>query len=208
MNEHETSHESDAIHTEIAILLDRSGSMYDIREDMEGGLWQLILDQHQAPGRCSVSLYTFDDVFEVSFEARPAGEIRPEDCRCEPRGSTALFDAVVRCLSGIERRLERLDEARRPELVSVVVVTDGYENSSTEHNLANVQRAVQRVTEKFGWNFSFLAADLEGFRQGAAFTHNIEDADAHHFEREESRSATHALSERLLERRSARSRRR
>lgn len=32
--------------TEIAIILDRSGSMQQIKDDMDGGLWAMLVEQH------------------------------------------------------------------------------------------------------------------------------------------------------------------
>ncbi|MGB1700107.1 MAG: VWA domain-containing protein [Nannocystaceae bacterium] len=194
--------------TEIAIILDRSGSMDSIREDMEGGLWSLVCAQHQAPGTCAVSLYTFDDEFETAFEGRPAGQLRSRDCRIEPRGCTALLDAVVRGLATVERRMLDQPEDARPDFVSVVVITDGHENASRESSLADAKRAVERATDKLEWTFSFLAADLDGFADGEAFTADASDADARYFDREDARAATHALSDRILEERTTRARRR
>ena len=83
------------------MVLDRSGSMMSLKDDMEGGLWATITEQHRQPGRCRVSLYQFDDVWEPVWEAKtPSGAISADDCRLVPRGSTALHDAVVKSLAG------------------------------------------------------------------------------------------------------------
>lgn len=156
--------------TEIAVILDRSGSMARIKDDMEGGLWTLIREQHGAPGRCRVSLYQFDDIWEPVFEGRLSGEIKPEDCRLSPRGGTALHDAVVKSLSTIESRILAEPEEARPERVVILVITDGQENASQENNNEDSQTIIKRVTEKFGWKFVFLAADAEGFADGARMT--------------------------------------
>lgn len=149
--------------TEIAIVLDRSGSMSRIKTDMEGGLWTLIREQHANPGRCRVSLYRFDDRFEEAFEGKASGEITPKDCELVPRGGTALCDAVVRALAAIESRIKGEPEDERPDMVFVCVVTDGHENASRENTKAQAREAVEHATEKLGWNFHFMAADLAGF---------------------------------------------
>ena len=156
--------------TEIAVVLDRSGSMSDIKDDMEGGLWEMITEQHGMPGKCRVSLYQFDTQWETVFEARPSGEIQRGDCRLVPRGGTALNDAVVKSLSALEDRILKEPEGERPKLVFVVVITDGHENSSTENKTADVRKAIERATEKLGWQFAFLAADPKGFAEGGAMT--------------------------------------
>jgi hypothetical protein len=154
--------------TEIAVILDRSGSMMSIKDDMEGGLWATITEQHGQPGRCRVSLYQFDDVWEPVFEAKPAGTINAEDCRLHPRGSTALHDAIVKSLAAIEARILAEPESSRPAKVAVIVITDGHENASTENSKRDVEKAITRATEKFEWSFVFLAADARGFADGAA----------------------------------------
>lgn len=157
--------------TEIAVVLDRSGSMSRIKDDMEGGLWTMIVEQHGLPGECRVSLYRFDDVFEVSFEGRSSGDIKREDVLLVPRGNTALNDAVVKSLSAVESRI--IAESVKPDIVVVVVITDGQENASKENTVADVQKAIERATDKFGWKFVFLAADPKGFVEGQIYTQGI-----------------------------------
>lgn len=152
--------------TEIAVILDRSGSMSSIKDDMEGGLWTLITEQHGLPGRCRVSLYQFDDVWEAVFEGKASGEITADDCRLVPRGSTALHDAVVKSLAALEARVLAEPEDERPAKVAVIVITDGAENASRENKKKDSFDAIGRATEKFGWQFVFLASDPDGFNDG------------------------------------------
>jgi len=152
--------------TEIAVVLDRSGSMQRLKDDMEGGLWATVVEQHGLPGRCRVSLYQFDDKWEVVFTGKPSGEVTQEDCRLVPRGSTALNDAVVKSLADLEARILGEPEEERPGKVAVIVITDGFENASEENKKQDVRDAIRRATEKFGWKFVFLAADPDGFEEG------------------------------------------
>lgn len=154
--------------TEIAVVLDRSGSMSSIKDDMEGGLWTTITEQHGLPGRCRVSLYQFDHEWETVYEAKPSGEVTQEDCRVVPRGSTALNDAVVKSLAALEDRILKEPEGERPGKVAVIVITDGAENASQENTAQDARDAIGRATDKFGWKFVFLAADANGFADGAA----------------------------------------
>lgn len=154
--------------TEIAVILDRSGSMSSIRDDMEGGLWTTITEQHGLPGRCRVSLYQFDTEWEAVYEGKPSGEITQDDCRLVPRGNTALHDAVVKSLSALEDRILKENETERPGKVIVVMITDGQENASRENKRQDANQIIDRVTDKYGWEFLFLAADKEGFEDGAA----------------------------------------
>lgn len=154
--------------TELAIILDRSGSMSSIKDDMEGGLWSTITEQHGLPGRCRVSLYQFDDVWETVYEAKPSGDVTQDDCRLVPRGSTALNDAVVKSLAALEARILKEPEGERPGKVVVLMITDGHENASRENQTKDSRDSIGRATDKFGWEFLFLAADQDGFADGAA----------------------------------------
>lgn len=162
--------------TEIAVILDRSGSMSSIKDDMEGGLWTLVTEQHGLPGRCRMSLYRFDDLFEIAFAGKPSGEIVREDCELVPRGSTALHDAVVKSLAAIESRIMAEEETERPAIVVIVVITDGHENASRENTAKDSREAIERATKKFGWKFSFLAADPKGFADGRMMAGGIRGA--------------------------------
>jgi len=152
--------------TEIAVVLDRSGSMASLKDDMEGGLWSTITEQHGMPGTCRVSLYQFDDVWEAVFEGKGSGEICADDCRLVPRGSTALNDAVVKSLAAMEDRILKEPEDERPGKVVVIVITDGHENASRENQAQDARDAIGRATDKVSWKFVFLAANAEGFAEG------------------------------------------
>jgi len=154
--------------TEVAIILDRSGSMSSIKDDMEGGLWTTITEQNGLPGRCRVSLYQFDDKWETVFEAKPSGEICQDDCRLVPRGQTALLDGAVKSLSALEARILAEAEDERPGNVIVVMITDGRENASRENTREDANKIIDRVTDKYNWEFLFLAADKQGFEDGAS----------------------------------------
>lgn len=160
--------------TEIAVILDRSGSMSTIKDDMEGGLWAMIQEQHGLPGKCRISLYRFDNQFEVAFEGKDSGEITREDCALVPRGATALNDAIVKSLHAIESRILAEEETGRPDLVVIAIITDGHENASTEvKKRSDVQEAIKRASDKFSWKFAFLAADDKGFDEGSAYTAGV-----------------------------------
>lgn len=156
--------------TDLNIVLDCSTSMDKIKDSMSSGIWSTVLEQRNEPGECRVSLYRFSDDFSMVFEGKPAGEITSEECRLVPCGNTALNDAIVNSLGKIEVRILDTPEDVRPELVIVVVITDGQENASKESTKEDACAAIERATDKFGWKFVFLAADPKGFADGATYT--------------------------------------
>lgn len=156
--------------TEIGIILDCSGSMNSIKDSMSEGLWSTILEQRNQPGECRVSLYRFNDTVSTVFEGKPAGDITLEDCRIHASGSTALHDAIVHGLNNAETRILAMAEDARPAFVVFVVITDGKNNASRENTKAQANEAIQRVTDKYRWQFLYLSADPDGFADGADFT--------------------------------------
>jgi len=151
--------------TLLVLVVDRSGSMESIREDMEGGIKTLLKEQAKEKGTCLVTLAQFDDNYEVVAQEVPAGKVAPY--RLVPRGSTALLDAIGRTISDVRSRIEATDAAERPDHVVFAVVTDGFENASREWSRLQVMDSVKaRVGE--GWNFTFLGANQDAIQEGGS----------------------------------------
>ena len=155
---------------EIAIVLDRSGSMESIRADMEGGFKTFMDEQRNQPGECVVSLYQFDDRYEVVYEAKPIAEVSALGLK--PRGSTALLDAVGRSLTAIGERHANLPENQRPGAVVVLIITDGAENASREWDLERVKSAIADAENTRKWKLVFMAADASAFAQAGQYGFN------------------------------------
>ena len=172
---------TDPNYTALLVVIDRSGSMSNIREDMVGGLTSLIRTQAVAPGRLTIDLWSFDDVVENEYTMASPDEV---DIRLVPRGSTALYDAVGRAVVHFGELLAAMDEDARPGTVQVIVVTDGEENSSREFSAAEVKRLVTQQTETYSWGFVFLGANQDavltgatlGFSPGSSLTYSAAPA--------------------------------
>jgi hypothetical protein len=152
--------------TEIAVILDRSGSMISIKQDMEGGFAQFVAVQRAEPGQCSLSLYQFDDQYEVVYEERPLCDV-PE-LSIVPRGSTALLDAVGRSMARVGERLADKPEHERPGVVIVMVITDGQENASHEVSRRALKAAIKVQQRRYNWRFMYLGADASAFSEAAS----------------------------------------
>jgi uncharacterized protein YegL len=162
--------------TEIVFVLDRSGSMQDIAKDMEGGFNEFIKQQKTVPGECSVTLVQFDTEYEVVYAGTALDKVPA--LKLEPRGMTALLDAVGTAVQTTGLRLSLLPENQRPSKVIVVVLTDGQENSSKEYTSARVADMIKLQREKYQWDFVFLGADLNAIEVAAKL--NINNAAVYH----------------------------
>ena len=130
-------------------LLDRSGSMQSIREDTIGGFDAFIAEQRTQPGDCRVTLAQFDDRYDVVYVDLPVAEV--PGLQLQPRGTTALLDAIGRLVTDAGERLAALPEADRPGTVIVGIMTDGHENSSKEWSHAAVKSLIQQQTQTYGF---------------------------------------------------------
>lgn len=174
---------TDSTKTLIAALLDRSGSMESIADDMRGGFDSFIGKQYGQAGTTLVTLAQFDDRYDVVYTDRPINQVPP--LTLEPRGMTALLDAIGRFVTDVGSGLAALPEDQRPGDVTVVVMTDGHENASTEWTAEAVRALIAQQENGYGWDFVFLGANMDavdvgthlGFAPGKSLTYDA-DADA------------------------------
>jgi hypothetical protein len=150
--------------THIYFLLDRSGSMNTIVDDMVGGFDAFIAEQRKAPGSCRVTLAQFDDAYEEVYADRPIAAVPP--LVLQPRGTTALLDSIARLINDAGQRLAALPEDERPGTVIVGIMTDGLENASREWTHPQVKQLIERQTSDYSWQFLYLGADQDAVEVG------------------------------------------
>jgi hypothetical protein len=157
---------TDPRRTLIAVLLDRSGSMETVKSDTEGGFNAFIDTQRAEPGDARVTLAQFDTEYDVVYANRPIGDV--PRLELQPRGGTALYDALGRLITDVGADLAALPEDERPGTVIVVVLTDGHENSSREWTHGAVGAAIRRQESDYAWDFLFLGANMDAVQIGTA----------------------------------------
>lgn len=153
--------------SEIVLVLDRSGSMSSTKTDAEGGLREFIRKQKLLPGECNVTFYRFDNEIERVFDSKPIERVEEGELKLEPRGSTALFDAMAQAIDEVGRRLKATEEDRRPETVYFVTITDGYENCSRLNSQSQVFDRVTTQRDKFNWQFIYIGANQDAIATAA-----------------------------------------
>lgn len=148
--------------TEIVFILDRSGSMSGFEADTIGGFNSMIEKQKEKEGKVYVSTVLFDNYSEVLHDRVEIGEIEPMTRNdYEVRGCTALLDAI----GGAIHHIGNIHKYARPEDVPehtiFIITTDGMENASHRYDSRTVKAQIERQREKFGWEFIFLAANID-----------------------------------------------
>ncbi|MBE6385336.1 MAG: VWA domain-containing protein [Lentisphaerae bacterium] len=148
----------------LCIVLDASGSMNCIADDIKGSFNAFMDEQKNQEGQ------TVFDVFQFSSQVRRivkhadmseySGDLVSSYC-CQ--GNTALFDAVCTAIDTVGSELAAMPEEERPEHVIFAIATDGHENASREYTLADTKERIDRQSNKYAWEFIYLAADQSEF---------------------------------------------
>ena len=148
--------------SELVFILDRSGSMSGLEGDTIGGFNSLIEKQKSIEGRCFVTTVLFDSDFERIHDRVDLSEIPAmTEKDYYVRGCTALLDAIGSTI----RHIAKIHKYARPEDVpehtTFVIMTDGMENASRRFDSDTVKKMIELEKEKYGWEFLFLAANID-----------------------------------------------
>ncbi|WP_419914282.1 hypothetical protein [Candidatus Poriferisodalis sp.] len=152
------------------MLLDRSGSMSGLEVAVVHGVNGFMAEQAALPDKCKVTLVQFDseEPFEVLADAVPvkkASALSVEQY-C-PRAATPLLDAIGSLIGRADERAKRRRKAgKEPEDQTVLIVSDGLENASTDFTWADIHRLVSSRREQ-GWAFVFMGANQDSYFEGA-----------------------------------------
>ena len=144
------------------IIMDRSGSMWEIRKpaimgynEVLGGV-KAAAEKYGDTQEHYFTLVLFDGsaIDEVYWNAPVADAAILTDKTYVPGASTPLYDAMGRTLSRLEKELA--DDTNHS--VVVTVITDGYENASREYDLFSISEMVRHQKE-LGWSFAYMGTD-------------------------------------------------
>lgn len=148
--------------TELVFIIDRSGSMGGLESDTIGGFNSVLARQKKEEGEAIVTTVLFDDRYELLHDRFKIESVTPmTDRQYYVRGCTALLDAVGATITKIVNVQKHLPDEERAEKVIFCIITDGYENSSCEYTLRDVKKMISRETEKYGWEFIFMGANMD-----------------------------------------------
>ena len=161
---------------DISIILDRSGSMQGAREQTVSAFNAFLADQRTEPGELTLTLVQFDDEYETVYDAVPLVDV-PDltQQRYEPRGCTALLDAIGRTIHRTDARLAGLAAAHAPPRILIAILTDGLENASSEFDERTIARLIAD-RQRAGWRFVFLAANQDAIATACCYSVRRKDA--------------------------------
>jgi len=156
--------------TELVFILDMSGSMEHLTDDTIGGFNSVLKEQAVKDGEALVTTYLFNNDSFMLHDRLPIGEVAPmtrDDYRAG--GCTALVDALgeaIHHITGIHRYARKEDV---PEHTIFVITTDGMENASHRYSAGQVKQMIRHEQEKYGWEFIFLAANIDAVETAKSY---------------------------------------
>lgn len=148
------------------LIVDESGSMGAIYNAALSGMNETLKTIRELAKECpeqkqEVTLVTFDTGhYNKIFDSTPSEQTRElteNDYR--PSGATPLYDAMGKALTELEPKV------KEGEVAIVTVITDGYENASSEYSLSAIRALVERL-DSAGWVFSYIGANQDSKEVG------------------------------------------
>lgn len=149
--------------TAILCVVDRSGSIQVARNEYEEALQGFLTEQGKQPGLVRVDFATFATSYTLDFRGVDPLSI---DVRIEPRGGTALYDAIGHCINGFTSEMEKLPDHAKPSKKILLVATDSEDNASIQFTAEAVRELVQSKQDVQGWEALFMAAEQDAVGNG------------------------------------------
>ena len=143
---------------DLIFIMDRSGSMSGSEADTIGGFNSFIQQEIKKELNTRVTTILFAHDYEVLYERKPIHEV-PEltDREYWVRGSTALLDAIGRTINTLDKKIDNK--------TLVVIMTDGYENSSREYT----KEQIKNLISNHNWEFIYIGADIDSYAEARKF---------------------------------------
>jgi hypothetical protein len=148
--------------TNVTIILDKSGSMDSVREATISGLNEYLGTLAKDENHYHISLTLFDTEVKHLWQneiLNSATKLAEKDY--QPDGMTALYDAVCSTL----KKANSSDEIKN----IVVIMTDGFENSSKEYTQVQMKKIVKDLEAKGNWTFVYMGANQDAYAEAAKY---------------------------------------
>ena len=156
--------------TELVFIIDKSGSMWHLADSTIAGFNDVIESQRKTPGEKIVSIILFNHNSEVLCDRKAISDICSlTENDYNPHGNTALLDALQVTMNDIANRHRALEKENLPENTIFFITTDGKENASRGATEESVRRTIEYHKENDGWQFVFLAANLDAVSTAARY---------------------------------------
>ena len=151
---------SKKISIDIIVLLDSSGSMSAMGDEPIQSTNEFIKNQQKTNNESNLTLISFSSNTKKIIKNKPIQEVKEiSHDEYTPSGSTSLNDTVCTVIS---KRLS----SNKTHNVILLIITDGYENSSRTYNHQQTKEYLELVQKKYDWQVLFIGANINSFEEG------------------------------------------
>lgn len=154
--------------TYVAIVLDRSGSMSSIANEVIGGFnGQLeLFSEKNKETPIKLSVVTFSDSSsDIMWNKSPHNAKKLDEKNYIPSGMTALSDAV----GSVIKRYEKISELDKEAVFLIVIMSDGMENASQKYKTSEIREMIKQKTDTGMWTFTYLGANQDMWQVSKEF---------------------------------------
>lgn len=142
--------------TNIAFILDESGSMDNIRVPIISGFNESLASVRKnfKDLPTTVSFVKFHTNVSTLYWKSDIKEASPlNDTNYKPDYMTALYDAVGTTVTRF-----RKEDAENKEAYLLIILSDGEENMSNQYNKESIKKLMKEVNKKGNWTITFIGA--------------------------------------------------
>lgn len=145
----------------VILVVDASSSMASTKQETIDAVENLIAEHRKLTDKkVRVQIYTFDSSVREAVPLTKLKEYKSTfAANYRPSGMTALFDGIGKAIT--ENKADK-DYTK----TSLVILTDGQENSSQEFSKEVATKLIKEVQDELGWDVTYLgakAADFDSF---------------------------------------------
>jgi Mg-chelatase subunit ChlD len=142
----------------VSFVLDETGSMQVCKKETIDGYNEYITKLAQEHKKIRFTLTQFNaNKLQVVHDAVKIGTVP------EMTGETYRPDALTPLYDAIATTIRRTENKAGKDAVLFIVMTDGEENASKEHDFKSVQALIE---EKSDWTFVYLGANQDAWAVG------------------------------------------
>ena len=154
-------------HTEVIMLIDKSGSMGRLKNDTIGG-FNSFVDSQKDDTKTTLTTVLFDTNWSILHDGLDVYEVEEMTKKDYiTGGGTAMLDAIGETINTVQYRHDDMGDAK-PDNVLFVITTDGEENSSRKFTKAEIERMIKHQTNGHGWEFIFLGANMDAVKEASS----------------------------------------
>ena len=147
------------------MIIDASSSMSPRRTEVISSVNEAIKKHRETEGEALISIYQFNHQVKNVLDFKNVNDVA--DFTYECGGMTAMYDGIGVAIDEIGKKLSEIPESLRPELIQVMIITDGEENSSSKYSASKIKEMIEHQTSKYSWIFTYLGSNQDAITTGS-----------------------------------------